>query len=92
MMTLLATYVVFGLLGLVVLAVVVLLYRGRTLHPRAQRMTDVVVTTARRVHPGEAPPQGVLTTPEKARQVSERIEAVEGKVRRGARVLAQRGD
>lgn len=91
MTTLIAAHLIFGFLATAVIALVVLLYRGRSLK-RAQRMTDVVKSAARRVHPGEAPPQGVLTTPEKSRQVSQRFEAAEQKVRRGARALTLRGD
>ncbi len=91
MTELIAAHLAFGLLALTVISLVVLLYRGRTL-PRGQRVTDAVISAAQRVHPGEAPPQGVLTTPEKSRQVAQRFEAVESKVRRGARVLTMRGD
>ena len=86
MITLLLTYLAFGLLAGAVMVAVGLLYRGRHV-PRAQRMTDVVVAAAQRVHPGEAPPQGVLTIPERSRQVSARFESLEGKVQRGARML-----
>ena len=92
MTTLIAVQLLFGLVGFVVIALVVLLYRGRSLPSRAQRAREVVVATAQRIHPGEAPPQGVLTTPEKSRQVSQRFEEAEGKLRRGARVLTLRGD
>lgn len=91
MTTLIAIQLLFAFLGLVVIALVVLLYRGRYL-PRAQRASQKVVAAARRMHPGEAPPQGVLTTPEKSRQVSQRFEEAEGKLRRSARVLTMRGD
>lgn len=91
MTILISVHVLLGLLGALIIALVVILYRGRSL-PRAQRVTKAVVSAAQRVHPGEAPPQGVLTTPEKSRQVSDRFEAAEGKVRRGARVLTKRGD
>ncbi len=84
-------YLIFGFLAMTVIALVVLLYRGQSLS-RGRRVTEVVVSAARRVHPGEAPPQGVLTKPEKSRQVSQRFEAAEDKVRRGARALTLRGD
>ena len=61
-------------------------YRGRAV-PRAERLTDKVVSVTERVAPGEAPPLGVLTTPEKSRAMSARFERVENLLRRGARAL-----
>jgi len=87
---LLAAHLVLGAIALLVVAFVAFPYRGRTV-PRAERLTDAVVSVADRVDPGEAPPLGVLTTPEKSRAMSQRFERVERRVRRGARVLVTAG-
>jgi hypothetical protein len=87
---LLLLHVFFGLLALLVLAFVSFPYRGRTA-PKARRISEAVAAVAERVDPGEAPPLGVLTTPEKSRRVSRRFEDAEVKVRRGARALATIG-
>lgn len=85
---------VFGTLGLAVLLVVAAFYRGDRV-PRAAKMTGVVTSVAQRVDPGEAPPQGVLTTPEKSRAIAARIERIESRlghqVKSGARALAAPG-
>ena len=86
MMSLLLVHVIFGLLALLVIAVVALLHHERAA-ARAPRVTAAVAAVAERVDPGEAPPLGVLTTPEKSRRVSRRFEAAEWQVRRGARAL-----
>jgi hypothetical protein len=87
---LLAAHLAFGAIALLVVAFVAFPYRGRTV-PRAERLTDAVVSVADRVDPGDAPPLGVLTTPEKSRAMSDRFERVERSVRRGARVLVTAG-
>ena len=61
-------------------------YRRRPV-PKAKRITDAVVSVAERVDPGEAPPSGVLTTPEKARRMSRRFELAELRIRRVARAV-----
>ena len=52
---------------------------------------EKVAEVADRVDPGEAPPLGVLSTPEKSRAMSERFERAERRLRRGARVLVTAG-
>jgi hypothetical protein len=59
--------------------------------PRAERLTDKVASVADRVDPGDAPPLGVLSTPEKSRAMSARFERIEERVRRGAKVLVTAG-
>ncbi|MDQ1600490.1 MAG: hypothetical protein QOD68_1964 [Actinomycetota bacterium] len=71
----------FGLVALLVVGVVVVLHRGRQA-PRAGRLTEKVTELADRVDPGEAPPQGVLTSPAKSRAMSARFERAERQVRR----------
>jgi hypothetical protein len=83
---LLLVHLVLGVLALLVVAFVAFPYRGRAV-PRAGRLTDAVSSVADRVDPGEAPPLGVLSTPEKSRAMSRRFERVERGIRRGARVL-----
>ena len=94
MMSLLLVHTSFGLLALLVIAVVALLHQHRRMsrdpgrvRARAPRVTAAVAAVAEKVDPGEAPPLGVLTSPEKSRRVSRRFEAAEWKVRRGARAL-----
>jgi hypothetical protein len=83
---LISIHLAFGLLALLVVLFVAFPYRGRPV-PRAQRITEAVAAVAERVDPGESPPLGVLTTPEKSRRISRRFEDAEIKVRRGARAL-----
>lgn len=92
MKELLLAHLVLGAVALLVVGFVAFPYRGRAV-PRAGRLNDVVASVADRVDPGEGPPQGILTTPEKSRAMSRRFERVERQVRRGARVLvtARRG-
>jgi hypothetical protein len=75
-----------GLIALLVLLVAALLHHEQSAR-RAPRVAAAVSAVAERVGPGEAPPLGVLTTPEKSRRVSRRFELAEWKVRRGARAL-----
>lgn len=86
MRVLLLVHLVLGFVALLVVGFVAYPYRGRTV-PRAGRLTDAVAAVAERVDPGESPPLGVLTTPEKSRAMSRRFERVEQHIRRGARVL-----
>ena len=79
--TLLLADLLLGLVALLVVGVVAVLYRGRQI-PRAERLTDKVTELADRVDPGEAPPHGVLTSPEKSRAMSDRFERAERQVRR----------
>jgi hypothetical protein len=87
---LLAAHLLLGILALLVVAFVAFPYRGRAV-PRAERLTDKVASVADRVDPGDAPPLGVLSTPEKSRAMSARFERIEERVRRGAKVLVTAG-
>lgn len=71
------------LAGLVVLFVA-FPYRGRKV-PRAERLSERVEAVAERVDPGEAPPLGVLSDPEKSRTMSARFERAEQGLRRAVR-------
>ena len=79
--TLLLADLLLGLVALLVVGVVVVLHRGRQI-PRAGRLTEKVTELADRVDPGEAPPQGVLTSPAKSRAMAARFERAERQVRR----------
>ena len=79
--TLLLADLLLGLVALLVVGVVVVLHRGRQI-PRAGRLTERVTELVDRVDPGEAPPQGVLTSPAKSRAMSDRFERAERQVRR----------
>ena len=79
--TLLIAHLVLGAVALLVVAFVAYPYRGRGI-PRAGRLTEKVIDLTDRVDPGEAPPLGVLSTPEKSRAMSARFERVERQVRR----------
>jgi hypothetical protein len=83
---LLLAHLILGFIALLVVGFVAFPYRGRAV-PRAERLTDAVASVAERVDPGEGPPLGVLTTPEKSRAMSRRFERAEQHIRRGARVL-----
>jgi len=87
---LLLAHLLLGLIATLVVAFVAFPYRGRAV-PRAGRLGDAVASLADRVDPGEAPPLGVLSTPEKSRAMSERFERAEKHIRRGARVLVTAG-
>ena len=86
MSTLILVHASIGLIAMLVLAFAALLHRGRAAE-RPEKVTAAVVAVAERVAPAEAPPLGVLTTPEKARRISRRFEHAEWKVRRGARAI-----
>jgi hypothetical protein len=88
--SLLAVHLVIGVVALLVVAFVAFPYRGRAV-PKTGRLTDKLTTVADRVDPGEAPPLGVLTTPEKSRAMSERFERAERRLRRGARTVVTAG-
>ena len=79
--TLLIAHLALGFLALLVVGFVAYPYRGRAV-PRAERLSEKVVDLRDRVDPGEAPPLGVLSTPEKSRAMSARFERVEQQVRR----------
>jgi hypothetical protein len=87
---LLLVHLVLGVIALLVVAFVAFPYRGRSV-PRTGRLSEAVASVADRVDPGEGPPQGVLTTPEKSKAMSRRFERVESQIRRGARVLVPAG-
>ena len=92
MTELLAAHVVLGLVALLVVGFVAYPYRGRSAPlPRSEKLTDAVASVADRMDPGEAPPLGVLSTPEKSRAMSDRFERVELWLRRGARTLVGAG-
>jgi hypothetical protein len=80
-MTLLLAHLVLGVVALLVVGFVAYPYRGREI-PRAERLTDSLAAAVERVDPGEAPPLGVLSTPEKSRAMSARFERAEQQVRR----------
>ena len=79
--TLLIAHLALGLLALLVVGFVAYPYRGRAV-PRAERLSEKVVDLRDRVDPGEAPPLGVLSTPEKSRAMSARFERAERQVRK----------
>jgi hypothetical protein len=89
---LLLAHVILGILALLVVGFVAYPYRGRRAPlPRSERLTDAVASVADRVDPGEAPPLGVLSSPEKSRAMSERFERVEQRLRKGARMVVTAG-
>jgi hypothetical protein len=89
---LLTTHVLLGLVALLVVGFVAYPYRGRRVPvPHSERITDAVASVADRVDPGDSPPLGVLSTPEKSRAMSARFERVEQLLRRGARKLVTAG-
>ncbi len=79
--TLLIAHLVLGLVALLVVGFVAFPYRGRDI-PRAERLSESIAAAVDRVDPGEAPPLGVLTTPEKSRAMSARFERAERQVRK----------
>ena len=92
MTELLTAHVVLGLVALLVVGFVAYPYRGRRVPvPHGERLTDAVASVADQVDPGEGPPLGVLSTPEKSRAMSARFERVEVWLRRGARTLVSAG-
>lgn len=90
MNALLLADLIIGAVGLLVVVFVAYPYRGRAV-PKAQRLTDAVASVAERVDPGEAPPHGVLGSPEKSRRMSRRFEKAERTLRKGAKVLVPAG-
>ena len=92
MTALLAAHVLLGLVALLVVGFVAYPYRGRRVPVfHSERITDAVTSVADRVDPGEAPPLGVLSTPDKSRAMSARFERAEQLLRRGARILVTAG-
>jgi hypothetical protein len=87
---LLLAHLILGVIALLVVAFVAFPYRGRSV-PRTGGLSEAVASVADRVDPGEGPPQGVLTTPEKSKAMSRRFETAERRVRRGAKVLVTAG-
>ena len=85
-MSLVLVHATIGLLALLVIAVAALLHHEQSA-ARAPRVAAAVAAVAQKVDPGEAPPLGVLSKPEKSRRVSRRFEHAEWKVRQGARAL-----
>ena len=83
---LLVAHVLLASIAALVVVFVAFPYRGRAV-PRAERLTEKVVEVAERVDPGEAPPLGVLSTPEKSRAMSAKFERAETLLRRGARAV-----
>ena len=79
--TLLLAHLMIGLVAALIVGFVAFPYRGRLI-PRAHRLSEKVVELADRVDPGEAPPLGVLTTPEKSRAMSARFERAERQVKK----------
>jgi hypothetical protein len=79
--TLLIAHLSLGLVALLVVGFVAYPYRGRAV-PRARRLSEKVVDLRDRVDPGEAPPLGVLSTPERSRAMSARFERAERQVRK----------
>ena len=86
MTSLLLVHAAIGLIALLVMLVAAVMHHEQTAR-RAPRVAAAVAAVAERVDPGEAPPLGVLSTPEKSRRISRRFELAEWKVRRGARAL-----
>ncbi|MGH8939137.1 MAG: hypothetical protein ACRDV1_07665 [Actinomycetes bacterium] len=84
--TLLSLHLLFGAVGLLVVAFVLFRHRARSL-PEPDRVSQAVAAVADRVDPGEGPPLGVLSTPEKSRRMSGRFESAERQVRRRVRAL-----
>lgn len=76
--------------GLLIVGFVAFPYRGHHV-PKAERLTEAVAAVAERVDPGEAPPLGVLSTPEKSRRMSRRFERAEQLLRHPARALTGSG-
>ena len=88
-MTLMLTVLLLGFVGLLVVGFVAFPYRGRRVPDggriptgRLRGLSDRSGAWARRLAPGEAPPLGVLTSPEKSRAMSARFERAEEQVRR----------
>ena len=86
MTALILIHAAIALVALLVITVAAVMHHEQTAS-RAPLVAAAVVAVAEKVDPGEAPPLGVLTTPEKSRRISRRFELAEGNVRRGARAL-----
>lgn len=88
MLALISICLVLGVLGGLVLLFVAFPYRGRAL-PVVEPLGDAVAAVADRIDPGEAPPQGVLGSPEAARRTRRRIERAESRVTSRLRELSR---
>ena len=87
--TLILFQLALGFVALLVVGAVAALYRGRQIAaadrlPGAPlaKLTSGVAAVFDKVDPGEAPPQGVLTSPAKSRAMSQRFERAESSVKR----------
>ena len=87
MLALLLICLVLGAVAGLVLIFVAYPYRGRSL-PVAERLGDGVAAVADRIDPGEAPPQGVLGSPDAARRTRRRIEDAESRLTSRLRELS----
>ncbi len=85
--SLILAYLSAAFVALLVVGFVAYPYRGRRAPHAGRRFNDAVAAMVERADPGEAPPYGVLTEPEKSRRMSARFEGAERNLRRGARVL-----
>ena len=79
MLALLTICLVLGVVAGLVLLFVAYPYRGRAL-PVAEPLGDAVAAVADKIDPGEAPPQGVLSSAEGARRTRRRIEKAESRL------------
>lgn len=94
MTSLIVAHLVLAGIGLLVVGFVAFPYRGRAVPralPRSDRLNDRLQDFAGRLDPADAPPLGVLTTPEKSRAMSERFERAESKIKRGLRAAVPAG-
>ena len=88
MLALLTICLVLGVVAGLVLLFVAYPYRGRAL-PVAEPLGDAVAAVAEKIDPGEAPPQGVLGSPEAARRTRRRIEVAESRLTAWLRGLTE---
>ncbi len=86
MYALLVALLLIAVVGGLVVGFVAYPYRGRPV-PRARALTDKVAAVAEQLDPGESPPLGVLSTPEKSRRMSRRFEQAEHLLKHPAQVL-----
>ena len=89
MTTLIVFQLALGLVALLVVGVVAVLYRGRQMAESGRvpaapmhKLSATLAAVADKVLPGDAPPLGVLSSPEKSRAMSARFERAETSVRR----------
>ena len=81
MTALIVAHALLGLFALLVLGFVSLVYRGGSV-PRTDRLADSLQEFAGRIAPGEAPPNGVLSSPDRDRAIRDRLERAERQVRK----------